>query len=465
MSQNALRLAGVLTGAFSLAACAVATPPAASLPVATSGVAATSAAMLGVTAVAPSAVRQDDAEGALRSFRESCSVVTRRDDRSGLTTPEDWRAPCAAAAQVTSDPAGFFAHHFTPVTVGTGEAFATGYFEPEIAGSRTRRPGFDVPVYAVPDDLVRRWPADMPEAERTGRPPLVRLLPDGTTTRYFDRTAIEEGALAGRGLEIAWAADPVEMFFLQIQGSGRLVSPEGDVIRIGYAGQNGHGYTGIGGLMRERGLLGDGPGQYAGSMQGIMAYIRENPQAGQALMRENASWVFFTRTDRGRTAGLARHSGARRKLGRGRSKICALWRAGRAGDGPLRSQRHMDRAGYRRRDQGRKSLRHLLGCGRAGARGCGRHERTGPRHHPAAQRSRAPPAETMKPPRGLSEDETAAWDALASTVTPFAKKSLSSAVPTRSPPDHPQSILPWVVGRGSGTAQQAEDGCPERTRQ
>ena len=63
--------------------------------------------------------------------------------------------------------------------------------------------------------------------------------------------------------------------------------------RIGYAGQNGHAYTGIGGLMRQRGLLGDGPGQYAGSMQGIMQYIRENPAAGAALMRENESWVFF----------------------------------------------------------------------------------------------------------------------------------------------------------------------------
>ncbi|MGB3754635.1 MAG: murein transglycosylase A [Parerythrobacter sp.] len=293
-----LRYATALIAALVLAGCNAVVPPSASAPVigastVTAPVAATSAALLGISLASPFVVRQDDAEGALRSFRESCPVVLRRDDRSALTTRDDWRAPCAAAAQVTSDPAGFFARHFTPVTVGTGEAFATGYFEPEIAGSRTRRPGFDVPVYGVPDDLVRRWPADLPEAERTGRPPLVRLLPDGTTTRYYDRTAIEEGALAGRGLEIAWAADPVEMFFLQIQGSGRLVSPEGEVIRIGYAGQNGHGYTGIGGLMRERGLLGDGPGQYAGSMQGIMAYIRENPEAGQALMRENASWVFF----------------------------------------------------------------------------------------------------------------------------------------------------------------------------
>ena len=74
--------------------------------------------------------------------------------------------------------------------------FATGYFEPEIAGSRTRRPGFEVPVYRMPDDLVRAWPADMPEAERTGRPPLGRYDASGAFVPYYDRTEIENGALA-----------------------------------------------------------------------------------------------------------------------------------------------------------------------------------------------------------------------------------------------------------------------------
>ena len=92
---------------------------------------------------------------------------------------------------------------------------------------------------------------------------------------------------------LGYASDGIEFFFLQIQGSGRVRTPEGDVIRIGYDGQNGHGYTGIGGVMRERGLLGDGPGQYAGSMQGIMQYLRENPRDGGDLMRLNESWVFF----------------------------------------------------------------------------------------------------------------------------------------------------------------------------
>jgi membrane-bound lytic murein transglycosylase A len=177
--------------------------------------------------------------------------------------------------------------------VGEGNAFVTGYYEPEIAGSRTRRPGFDVPVYAMPPDLVRAWPAETPPEQRSGRAPLGRYDEQGKFVPYYDRAQIEDGALAGRGLEIAWAADPVELFFLQIQGSGRLRTPEGEVIRIGYAGQNGRDYVGIGSLMRERGLLGDGPGQYPSSMQGIMQYLREHPAEGRALMRQNLSWVFF----------------------------------------------------------------------------------------------------------------------------------------------------------------------------
>ena len=100
------------------------------------------------------------------------------------------------------------------------------------------------------------------------------------------------GALAGRGLEIAWAADPVEFFFLQIQGSGLLRLPDGSLMRIGYAGQNGREYVGIGRVMRERGLIGAGT-EYATSMQGIMEYIRDHPAQGQDIMRLNKSWIFF----------------------------------------------------------------------------------------------------------------------------------------------------------------------------
>ena len=244
-------------------------------------------------AYAASSFRADDAVAALASFRESCPVLLRREDQSGLTQTSDWSAPCAnAAAWPDSDAAGFFASQFEGVRVGDGNAFVTGYFEPQIAGSRTRRPGFEQPVYGMPPDLTRAWPADMPESERTGNPPLGRYDESGNFVPYFDRGEILDGALDGTAPIIAWAADPIEFFFLQIQGSGQLISPEGEVIRIGYAGQNGRGYTGIGALMRERGLIGDGT-PYATSMQGIMQYLRAHPAEGEAIMRENQSWVFF----------------------------------------------------------------------------------------------------------------------------------------------------------------------------
>ncbi len=288
---------GVLAAAMllALAACGRVVPqPAVTAPVAP---VAANAVLAGV-AIGPAlgslGIGDDDARGALASFIESCPRLLARDDASGLTRREDWRGPCdrARAASLIRARA-FFAEEFTPVQVGDGKAFATGYFEPEIAGSRTRRPGYEVPVYAMPNDLVRGWPDDVKPAERTGRPPLGRYDEAGRFVLYHDRAAIEDGALQGKAQIIAYAADPVEFFFLQIQGSGRLITPEGEVIRIGYAGQNGREYVGIGGVMRERGLLGSGPGQYSGSMQGIMAYIRENPAQGRDLMRLNKSWIFF----------------------------------------------------------------------------------------------------------------------------------------------------------------------------
>ncbi|MCJ2182833.1 murein transglycosylase A [Novosphingobium sp. 1949] len=234
-----------------------------------------------------------DARAALSGFAESCPKLLARDDASGLTRAADWRRPCVAAASWSPDLANaFFAEFFETARVGDAAAFATGYYEPEIAGSPVHLPGYDVPIYGMPADLVRAREGDATPLAG-GRMPLGRYDHDGVFVPYYDRGAIEDGALEGRAPVIAWAHDPVEVFFLQVQGSGMLRAPDGSVVRIGYAGQNGLPYTGIGKLMRERGLIGDGPGQYPGSMQGIMQYIRDNPEAGAALMRENRSFVFF----------------------------------------------------------------------------------------------------------------------------------------------------------------------------
>lgn len=279
-----------------LAGCGRIIPPPRSVIQPPAGVAATTALAAGFWAGAPVdslGLAQPDAAAALASFRESCPRLIARDDPSGLTRPADWQQACTAAAKWPESQAPrFFVQHFEAVKIGDGKAFATGYYEPEIAGVRTRQPGFDVPVYALPPDLVRAKPGDAPP-NPNGTMPLGRYDESGKFVPYYDRGQIYDGALAGKGLEIAWAADRTEMFFLQIQGSGRLRAPDGSVVRIGYAGQNGHPYTGIGGVMRQRGLLGSLPGQYSGSMQGIMQYLRENPEAGSALMRENKSFVFF----------------------------------------------------------------------------------------------------------------------------------------------------------------------------
>jgi membrane-bound lytic murein transglycosylase A len=247
------------------------------------------AALLGVSAgPALSAIDEAQADRALEAFRISCPALTKRTDASGLTRPEDWQEACAIAVLANmprGSAATFFADHFELIQVGDGTAFVTGYFEPEIAGSRTRQPGFEVPIYRKPPDLVE---VDAETAEAAGTPRRGRLE-NGVIVPYYERSEIEAGALADRGLEIAWAADEIDLFFLQIQGSGRLRLPDGGVMRIGYAGQNGREYVGIGKLMKDRGLL--GPGQT--TMQGIVAWLRAYPEEGKAIMRENKSYIFF----------------------------------------------------------------------------------------------------------------------------------------------------------------------------
>jgi membrane-bound lytic murein transglycosylase A len=233
-------------------------------------------------AVATIVTDRAKAAAALAAFRISCPSVVKRADPSGLAPPESWAAPCSAAAGPV-DPVSFFTDNFEAVQVGDGAAFATGYFEPQIAGSRTRQPGYDVPVYRKPPDLVEVDAAAAAGTPRRGR------MENGVMVPYHDRAQIEDGALAGRGLEIAWAKDPIEFFFLQIQGSGRLQQPDGSVMRIGYAGQNGREYVGIGKIMRERGLLQPG----GTTMQHIVAWLRANPEEGRAIMRENLSYIFF----------------------------------------------------------------------------------------------------------------------------------------------------------------------------
>ena len=282
-----------LASALLLAACAARpTPPPLAptpFPSATPGPAPVTppppanARTAGVTAVPPAPTIYDAwAQRALGGFRTSCPALVRRNDQSGLAQPQDWAPLCAAAASVAPEQAAaFFRDNFDWVRVGNGKAFATGYYEPEIQGSRVPLPGY-APIYSVPPDLVRCTRPD----GTTGRG---RVDETGTCGPYYARADIDNGVLANKGLEIAWAADPVDLFFAEIQGSARVVFPDGTSMQIAYANQNGLPYTPIGKVLKESGLLPAG----GASMQAIKAWIRANPDQARQLMEANASYIFF----------------------------------------------------------------------------------------------------------------------------------------------------------------------------
>jgi membrane-bound lytic murein transglycosylase A len=178
----------------------------------------------------------------------------------------------------------FFDRHFTLRAAGQG--LMTGYYEPELHGALTPSPAFPAPLRGRPDDLVEAdlgsFAADLSGRRIAGRLQGNKLVP------YPDRAAIEGGASPAPIL--LWAADPAEKFFLQIQGSGRVVLPDGSVRRLGYAAQNGRTYVPIGRLLADRGEI---PREQV-SMQTILAWLEAaGPDRARALMDENPSYVFF----------------------------------------------------------------------------------------------------------------------------------------------------------------------------
>ena len=242
----------------------------------------------------------DDQSGALASFQRSCASLLKQPadkpmDGNGFAgTAGDWQPACTAAmALVQADAVGaraFFQQWFQPAAVLTGaepKGLFTGYYAPIVNGSLTRTDHFNVPLYKVPPELVMMDLGlfrDSLKGERiAGRLEGNRLVPFAT------RSDIVGGSLAGRGLEIMWLADPVDAFFLQIQGSGLVRLPDGRLVRLGFAGQNGHPYTAVGKLLVQRGEM----TLAQASMQSIRAWVNANPEKGAALMNENRSYVFF----------------------------------------------------------------------------------------------------------------------------------------------------------------------------
>ena len=178
-------------------------------------------------------------------------------------------------------------------TDGRGRVVYTGYFEPEVRGSLVPSGDYAQPLYGVPDDLITvdlgQFRDDYRGRTLQGRLAGRRLVP------YLDRGAIDEGALAGRDLEVAWLRDPVDAFFLHIEGSGRLVLPDGSTRHINYAGANGHPYRSIGKILLEAGEI----DPETMSMQEIKTWLRTHPERARDLLMANPSYVFFTLADDG----------------------------------------------------------------------------------------------------------------------------------------------------------------------
>jgi membrane-bound lytic murein transglycosylase A len=224
------------------------------------------------------------------AFRAGCAALV-----NAPATRAAWEAPCAASASVAAGDRtavrAFFERHFRPwqVTAADGgdTGLITGYYEPLLNGSRIRSDRYRVPLYAAPDDLLtidltELYP-DLKDRRLRGRVQGRKVIP------YWTRADIESGRGPSAMKELLYVDDPVEAFFLQIQGSGRVRLAEGGIVRVGYADQNGHPFRSIGRILIDRGeLTAD-----RASMQGIKEWGKRNPDKLVPLLDENPSYVFF----------------------------------------------------------------------------------------------------------------------------------------------------------------------------
>ena len=230
---------------------------------------------------------QEDNPGlALGALLESCSALRWR---------PQWQPACAEAAAMKQASEAvvraFFERNFEPHQVskpdGTTEGLMTGYYVPDLKGSRVASDDYPYPLYQRPNDLLtidlsEVYPA-LSNYRLRGRLDGHRVVP------YWDRSEIENQKRPLVGQELFWVADPVELFFLQIQGSGRILFDDGERVMVNYADQNGHPYRSIGKYLIDRGAM----PRSKMSMQNIRSWARNNPSEVDALLNQNPSYVFF----------------------------------------------------------------------------------------------------------------------------------------------------------------------------
>ncbi len=244
--------------------------------------------------------QEDAVSEAWAAFMRSCSTLVKR---------TAWQAVCAEASGMAApgDAAvrTFFEQRFQPYQStqedGSSEGLVTGYYEPLLKGDRVRTARARFPIYAAPDDLITVDLANIyPELKNLR---LRGRLVGNKVVPYLTRKEIESPSTSGNGFKgtpIAWAEDPVDLFFLQIQGSGRIELPDGSHLRVGYADQNGYPYQSIGKLLVERGEL----KLEQASMQGIKDWGAKNPDKLPELLASNPSFVFFRELPNGLTGPL-----------------------------------------------------------------------------------------------------------------------------------------------------------------
>ncbi|RJF75917.1 lytic transglycosylase [Rhodopseudomonas palustris] len=239
----------------------------------------------------------DDQLAAFKTFRVSCRpILAARSKTVSDSKPlgASLAEPCAAArnADVTGNAAArkFFEQHFLPVEIsrlGEEAGFVTGYYEPVVEGSRVQTDVYNVPVYRRPSNLFVRGYAQ--DAALPNGGPVYRKIGRRKLVPYYDRAAIEDGAVAGRGLEICWLKSQTDLLFSQIQGSARVKLEDGSVVRINYDAHNGYPYTPVGRVLIDRGII---PKEQM-SMQRIREWMDANPDGAKELRRANRSYVFF----------------------------------------------------------------------------------------------------------------------------------------------------------------------------
>ncbi|MDR2032860.1 MAG: murein transglycosylase A [Azoarcus sp.] len=234
----------------------------------------------------------DDPGAAWPAFLASCDVLVRQ---------KSWRESCEAAAALPASPSHgearrFFEQHFTPWQAldGSGEqGLVTGYYEPLIRGSRQRTPATPWPILAPPEDMLS---IDLAGAYPELKSMRLRGRLDGNkVVPYWTRAELGERLDELPARVLLWAADPIDLFFLQVQGSGQVELPDGGRVRIGYADQNGHPYRSIGRWLVEQGEL----GAERASMENIRQWARRHPHRLGELLDSNPSYVFFRELPQG----------------------------------------------------------------------------------------------------------------------------------------------------------------------